>query len=303
MRTPAPVTRRVRTYPRLSAGNCERTVVGRAGARRRAGRASSPSRRARLGGSGAYPGTSARAPSSPRRPRRSPRALRRSAPRRPGTRTSPRRRAPPNSAKVIAYIDSHGGTAIHPDFGSPREYGFPYAVVGAGAKQLPIHYTAYGSESSPGPFPIPAGAPVEGGAHAEGDRHVLVVDKLHLQALRALRRPLRGDPEAPLGRRRGRRMGPPLGRPAPRRLDLRRRRRPADLPRPRPLRRSRRGPRRPRDPGHHGQHPQRLDPPRLPLRRRHRLRRRAADGPAAAAQGRLPGRQDGPGRRARSRWR
>ena len=82
-----------------------------------------------------------------------------------------------DSAKVIAYIDSHGGDAIHPDFGSPREYGFPYAVVGAGAKQLPIHYTAYGSESSPGPFPIPADAPVEGGADAEGDRHVLVVDK------------------------------------------------------------------------------------------------------------------------------
>jgi hypothetical protein len=82
-----------------------------------------------------------------------------------------------NSAKVIAYIDSHGGDAIHPDFGSPREYGFTYAVVGAGAKKLPIHYTAYGSESSPGPFPVPPNAPVEGGAHAEGDRHVLVVDK------------------------------------------------------------------------------------------------------------------------------
>ncbi len=82
-----------------------------------------------------------------------------------------------DSAKVIAYIDSHGGSAIHPDFGSPRAYGFPYAVVGTGARPLPIHYTAYGSESSPGPFPIPANAPVEGGAHAEGDRHVLVVDK------------------------------------------------------------------------------------------------------------------------------
>jgi hypothetical protein len=82
-----------------------------------------------------------------------------------------------NSSKVIAYIDANGGGAIHPDFGSPREYGFPYAVVGAGAKKLPIHYTAYGSESSPGPFPIPANAPVEGGAHAEGDRHVLVVDR------------------------------------------------------------------------------------------------------------------------------
>jgi hypothetical protein len=82
-----------------------------------------------------------------------------------------------DSAKVIAYIDAHGGDAIHPDFGSPRAYGFPYAVVGAGAKQLPIHYTAYGSESSPGPFPVPPNAPVEGGADAEGDRHVLVVDK------------------------------------------------------------------------------------------------------------------------------
>jgi hypothetical protein len=82
-----------------------------------------------------------------------------------------------NSANVIAYIDSHGGDAIHPDFGSPRAYGFPYAVVGTGAKELPIHYTAYGSESSPGPFPVPAGAPVEGGNDSDGDRHVLVVDR------------------------------------------------------------------------------------------------------------------------------
>jgi len=28
-----------------------------------------------------------------------------------------------NSAKVIAYIDSHGGNAIHPDFGAPRATG------------------------------------------------------------------------------------------------------------------------------------------------------------------------------------
>ena len=82
-----------------------------------------------------------------------------------------------NSAKVIAYINSHGGTAIHPDFGSPRAYGFPYVVVGTGAKTLPIHYTAYGSESSPGPFPVPTNAPVEGGAGSDGDRHVIVVDK------------------------------------------------------------------------------------------------------------------------------
>ena len=37
-----------------------------------------------------------------------------------------------NSAATIAYINAHGGNLLHPDFGSPREYGFPYAVVGTG---------------------------------------------------------------------------------------------------------------------------------------------------------------------------
>jgi hypothetical protein len=83
----------------------------------------------------------------------------------------------PRSAAYISYIDSHGGDHLHPDFGSPRAYGFPYAVVGAGQRQLPVHYTAYGSESDKGPFPIPKGAPVEGGQGSDGDRHVLVVDR------------------------------------------------------------------------------------------------------------------------------
>ncbi len=83
----------------------------------------------------------------------------------------------PRSAAYIAYIDSHGGDHLHPDFGSPRAYGFPFAVVGPGQRQLPIHYTAYGAESSPGPFPVPGGAPVEGGKRSDGDRHVLVVDR------------------------------------------------------------------------------------------------------------------------------
>jgi hypothetical protein len=82
-----------------------------------------------------------------------------------------------NSAATIAYIDSHGGDFLHPDFGSPRAYGFPYAVVGAGQPKLPIHYTAYGGESDRGPFPVPAGAPVEGGGSSDGDRHVLTVDR------------------------------------------------------------------------------------------------------------------------------
>ena len=43
--------------------------------------------------------------------------------------------------------------------------------------KVPIHYTAYGDESDPGPFPIPANAPVEGGAASDGDRHVLVLQQ------------------------------------------------------------------------------------------------------------------------------
>jgi hypothetical protein len=82
-----------------------------------------------------------------------------------------------NSAAVISYIASQGGDFLHPDFGSPRPYGFPYAVVGAGQRRLPIRYTAYGDESDPGPFPVPTWAPVEGGARSDGDRHVLVVDR------------------------------------------------------------------------------------------------------------------------------
>src|SRR5215218_1726262 len=83
----------------------------------------------------------------------------------------------PRSSAYIAYIDSHGGDHLHPDFGSPPAYGFPYSVVAAGRRKLPVHYTAYGDESDPGPFPVPAVAPVEGGNGSDGDRHVLVVDR------------------------------------------------------------------------------------------------------------------------------
>jgi hypothetical protein len=83
----------------------------------------------------------------------------------------------PRSAATIAYVNAHGGDHLHPDFGSPRAYGFPYAVVNSGQPKLPINYTAYGDESDPGPFPIPARAPVEGGNGSDGDRHVLVVDR------------------------------------------------------------------------------------------------------------------------------
>jgi hypothetical protein len=82
-----------------------------------------------------------------------------------------------NSAAIVSRIDAHGADRLHPDFGSPRTYGFPYAVVGAGQRTLPVHYTAYGEESDRGPFPVPAGAPIEGGRRSGGDRHVLVLDR------------------------------------------------------------------------------------------------------------------------------
>ena len=83
----------------------------------------------------------------------------------------------PNSAAYIAYISAHGGDMLHPDFGSPRAYGFPYAVVGKHAKRSKVHFTVYGNESDHGRYRVPARAPVEGGKHSDGDRHVLVYDK------------------------------------------------------------------------------------------------------------------------------
>jgi hypothetical protein len=79
----------------------------------------------------------------------------------------------PNSDNYIASIGADGH--LHPDFGGGGAYGIPYVVVSRKQKRVPITFTAYGDESDPGPYPIPANAPVEGGANAGGDRHVLVV--------------------------------------------------------------------------------------------------------------------------------
>ncbi|MGZ5333571.1 MAG: hypothetical protein ACXWD7_06690 [Solirubrobacterales bacterium] len=80
-----------------------------------------------------------------------------------------------NSAAYISYINGHGGNLLHPDFGSPRAYGFPYAVV-AKAKKTKVRFTAYGDESTHGAYRVPLTAPVEGGKTSDGDRHVLTVD-------------------------------------------------------------------------------------------------------------------------------
>lgn len=80
----------------------------------------------------------------------------------------------PRSAQYIASIGA--SLHLHADFGTDPAYGIPYAVVGSRQPKVPIHFTAYGSESDPGPYPVPPNAPVEG-AGAEGDRHVLVLQE------------------------------------------------------------------------------------------------------------------------------
>ena len=114
-------------------------------------------------------------------PEARPRGRRRARPRSPtsapGTRTSRRRRSAANSDAIIDYINGHGGTELHPDFGSPREYGIPYRVVGKRAKRTKVRFTAYGDESDHGKYRVPLNAPVEGGAARDGDRHVLAYDR------------------------------------------------------------------------------------------------------------------------------
>ncbi len=84
----------------------------------------------------------------------------------------------PNSANLIASIGLN--TGLHPDFGTVwagAPNGIPYVVVSGAQQKIPISFTAYGSESDPGPYPVPPDAPVEGGANGTGDRHVIVIDR------------------------------------------------------------------------------------------------------------------------------
>lgn len=74
----------------------------------------------------------------------------------------------PNSDNLVASI---GVTrTLHPDFGSNLTYGIPYTLVPSSQISVPVVFTAYGPESDPGPYPIPANAPIESGT----DAHVLV---------------------------------------------------------------------------------------------------------------------------------
>jgi hypothetical protein len=84
----------------------------------------------------------------------------------------------PNSDNLIASMGAN--TNLHPDFGTVyagAPNGIPYIVVDGNQTRVPINFTAYGDESDPGPYPVPANAPIEGGPSSTGDRHVLVIDR------------------------------------------------------------------------------------------------------------------------------
>jgi hypothetical protein len=85
----------------------------------------------------------------------------------------------PNSSAIINFIGN--STTLHADFGAGeydgQDIGIPYDIV-SGSPFVQIKYTAYGSESDPGPMPIPANAPIEGDPKpGDGDRHVLILDR------------------------------------------------------------------------------------------------------------------------------
>lgn len=91
----------------------------------------------------------------------------------------------PNSANLINSIGTNGG--LFPDFGSGTwngaPIGIPYVVVSGSQTKVAINFTAYGSESDSGPYPVPSTAPVEGEpagsttCNGGGDCHVLVIDR------------------------------------------------------------------------------------------------------------------------------
>jgi len=91
----------------------------------------------------------------------------------------------PVDSNSAAYINAIGASAtLHADFGSGvwppgsnSPIGIPFVEVGEDQLDVVIDYQAYGGESDPGPWPVPADAPIEGGPDATGDRHVLVLDR------------------------------------------------------------------------------------------------------------------------------
>lgn len=81
----------------------------------------------------------------------------------------------PYNTQIIAAIST---PVIKADFGSGlwqgAPIGIPYIVVCSNQPKTAIHFTDYGDESDPGPYPVPLNAPIEG--NGIGDAHVIALD-------------------------------------------------------------------------------------------------------------------------------
>jgi len=164
----------------------------------------------------------------------------------------------PRSAAIVKSIGL--GDHLHADFGSGlyqgRPIGIPYTTVKRTQKRVPVSFQ-YADESDRGPYPIPRNAPVEGGRSSDGDRHVIVVDRPRCRLYELFA----AYPENGGARWRAgswRRLEPSLEPHATARLDLGRRRRPADSAGAGPLRRGQARPHRPRAALHRQPHAQGL---------------------------------------------
>lgn len=91
----------------------------------------------------------------------------------PWNRDISRAKVHPLSSRYIASIGR--STTLHPDFGSGRwgNYGIPFRVVGREQRKIPVLFTAFGSESDRGPYPIPLDSRIEGGS----DDHVIALQR------------------------------------------------------------------------------------------------------------------------------
>ena len=176
------------------------------------------------------------------------------------------------------YIGSLGSMTLWPDFGGDGAYGIPYVSVPFTQPLVPISF-----ESPTSPIPAPTRSRPTRPWRAAATATCCAAPG-RLQALRALRRGARGRRLARL-QRRG--LGPEVERAAPRALDVRRRRRPADPARARAPRRGRRRRDQPRAAHHRADDAEGLHPPGHPLGLVEHRPQPAADGPARAAEGEL----------------
>ena len=158
----------------------------------------------------------------------------------------------PVHARSAAWL-SHMSTGVdlHPDFGPSYgdgpNYGIPITVVGKKHAKSKVRFD-YSSESDHVKYPLGRDTKIEGGRSSDGDRHAIIVDKdkCKLYELYAT-----SFSERALARRLRRGLVAEEEQAAPRRLDLRRRRRAADPARAAAVERGQEEPDRPRHPVHH----------------------------------------------------